>query len=96
MGGSGGEGWDRAVTKTDTEPRGEGGGCGETICGCAVKRVKCEAGMRVSEADRCEARRSYAGAVVRAAYLAVGCAKGAEATQSCGEVRYGTAVVYFT
>ena len=32
--------------------------------------------VRVSEAERCEARRSYAGAVVRAAYLAVGVCEG--------------------
>ena len=42
------------------------------VCG-EVREVR---GMRVSEAERCEARRSYAGAVVRAAYLAVGVCEG--------------------
>ena len=50
----------------------------------------------LSRAELREGYRIYAGAVVRAAYLAVGGAKGAEATQSCGEVRYGTAVIYLT
>ena len=55
--------------------------------------------MRVSEAERCEARRSYAGAVVRAVYLAVGCAKGSGKTTKCGDegaVRDGGSLLYLT